>query len=358
MRADVTSRRDRHFADLRAPDVAERARPTQRSSCSRSARSSSTARTCRSAPTCVDRRRAWPTPPCRRVGDELDVWLLPPLAYTKSNEHAWSPGTIWLSADDAARACSTTSAAASRRRRPGELVFLNGHGGNSALLNVANRELRLRHGLMTFLAHPGVPPDQGGPSAGRRARHGRPRRHRRDVADAAPRARPRRHVARRAATCPSTLAANRYVALRRHGSASAGCRTTSAPTAYIGDPTGADRRARRGAVRGRGRRRSPRRCVEIAAFDSAALTQSSPRRPAHRRRAAVGADRGARRDRGRSTARTASAAAPAWRSPTPTATAATSSSAGCATSASTSTIDAIGNVVATRAGHATRTPRR
>ena len=29
-----------------------------------------------------------------RVGDELDLWLLPPLAYTKSNEHAWAPGTV------------------------------------------------------------------------------------------------------------------------------------------------------------------------------------------------------------------------------------------------------------------------
>ncbi|MGD9999617.1 MAG: creatininase family protein, partial [Ilumatobacteraceae bacterium] len=44
------------------------------------------------------------------------------------------------------------------------LVFLNGHGGNSALLNVANRELRLAHGLMTFTTHPGVPADQGGSS--------------------------------------------------------------------------------------------------------------------------------------------------------------------------------------------------
>ena len=98
-----------------------------------------------------------------RVGEELDVWLLPTLEYTKSNEHAWSAGTIWLSAttllavlDDLGRCVATTPA-----RR---LVFLNGHGGNSALVNVANRELRLAHGLMTFLAHPGVPPDQGGVS--------------------------------------------------------------------------------------------------------------------------------------------------------------------------------------------------
>jgi creatinine amidohydrolase len=97
------------------------------------------------------------------VGEELDVWLLPTLEYTKSNEHAWSAGTVWLSAttllavlDDLGRCIATTPAK--------RLVFLNGHGGNSALLNVANRELRLAHGLMTFLTHPGVPADQGGTS--------------------------------------------------------------------------------------------------------------------------------------------------------------------------------------------------
>jgi creatinine amidohydrolase len=99
-----------------------------------------------------------------RVGGSLDVWLLPPLAYTKSNEHAWSAGTIWLSAttllavlDDLGRCVRATP---SRK-----LVFMNGHGGNSALVGVANREIRLRHGLMTFLAHPSLPPDQGGGSA-------------------------------------------------------------------------------------------------------------------------------------------------------------------------------------------------
>lgn len=99
-----------------------------------------------------------------QVGDDLDVWLLPALAYTKSNEHSWSPGTIWLSAttllavlDDIGRCVAATAA--------GKLVFFNGHGGNSALVSVANREIRLAHGLQTFLAHPGVPPDQGGRSA-------------------------------------------------------------------------------------------------------------------------------------------------------------------------------------------------
>jgi len=44
------------------------------------------------------------------------------------------------------------------------LAFVNGHGGNSSLLQVALRELRLHHGLATFLLHPSVPPDQGGAS--------------------------------------------------------------------------------------------------------------------------------------------------------------------------------------------------
>ena len=97
------------------------------------------------------------------VGDELDLWLLPTLSYTKSNEHAHFPGSIWMSADTMMRVLDDLgrSVAMLPTKR---LVFLNAHGGNSALLQTANRELRLNHGLMTFLTHPGVPPDQGGTS--------------------------------------------------------------------------------------------------------------------------------------------------------------------------------------------------
>ncbi|MEM7339759.1 MAG: creatininase family protein [Actinomycetota bacterium] len=98
-----------------------------------------------------------------RHGDEHDLWLLPALPYSKSNEHAWSAGSIWFGPEtmlamlrDLGRSIATLPC-----RR---LVFLNGHGGNSSLLNVACRELRLHNGLLTFLAHPQVPRDQGGPS--------------------------------------------------------------------------------------------------------------------------------------------------------------------------------------------------
>ena len=99
-----------------------------------------------------------------RCGEEFDLWLLPTLAISKANEHAWAPGTLWLRAttllsvvDDIA-----SSAAATGARR---LVFLNSHGGNTALLVVACREVRLAQGLQTFLLHPFLPPDHGGRSA-------------------------------------------------------------------------------------------------------------------------------------------------------------------------------------------------
>jgi creatinine amidohydrolase len=98
-----------------------------------------------------------------QVGERHDVWLLPPLAYTKSNEHAWSAGTFWLSADTMMRVIDDLgrSIAMTPARK---IVFLNGHGGNSALMNMMNRELRLKHGLISFVTHPGVPADQGGSS--------------------------------------------------------------------------------------------------------------------------------------------------------------------------------------------------
>ena len=91
----------------------------------------------------------------------LDLWVLPTLTYTKSDEHAWAPGTMWLSAEslwstlvDLGRSVATTPA-----RR---LVFVNGHGGNTALLAVANRELRRRFGLATFSMGAGYVPSGSG----------------------------------------------------------------------------------------------------------------------------------------------------------------------------------------------------
>jgi creatinine amidohydrolase len=79
----------------------------------------------------------------------LDLWQLPTLSVGKSDEHYWAPGTLWLSAstlmsvlEDIGRSVASTPAK--------KIVFMNGHGGNIALLQVANRQLRRLFGLQTF----------------------------------------------------------------------------------------------------------------------------------------------------------------------------------------------------------------
>jgi len=95
------------------------------------------------------------------VPSDVPCVLLPGLCYTKSDEHHAFPGSIWLSWDtlmatlvDIGRSLQTSGIS--------RLLFVNGHGGNSALGQVACREIRRRFGLRTFFTHPGVPVDQGG----------------------------------------------------------------------------------------------------------------------------------------------------------------------------------------------------
>lgn len=90
----------------------------------------------------------------------IDAWILPPLAFTKSNEHHWAPGTVWLGWEtlmktilDIGRSVAGTPAKT--------LVFYNGHGGNIALLQVALRELHVQFGLRTFLMGAPMPAGDG-----------------------------------------------------------------------------------------------------------------------------------------------------------------------------------------------------
>ena len=90
----------------------------------------------------------------------LDVWRLPALAYTKSDEHHWATGTVWLSWDTLMR--TVVEIGASIAQTPAEtMVFYNGHGGNVALLQVALREIRRLTGLRTFLMNGAVPAGDG-----------------------------------------------------------------------------------------------------------------------------------------------------------------------------------------------------
>ena len=86
----------------------------------------------------------------------LDVWLLPPLAFTKSDEHDWAPGTVWIGWETLMR--TVIEIGESVANTPARtLVFYNGHGGNIALLQVALREIRRATGLRTFLMNASIP---------------------------------------------------------------------------------------------------------------------------------------------------------------------------------------------------------
>ena len=89
--------------------------------------------------------------------------LLPTISVGLSSEHLWAPGTLSFSPTTVLSVLLDT-AESLMRARIRKLVFLNGHGGNSALLRVACREIKVKFGIQTFLAHPQLPRDQGGNS--------------------------------------------------------------------------------------------------------------------------------------------------------------------------------------------------
>ena len=87
--------------------------------------------------------------------DDVAAWVLPTLPYGKSNEHTGFPGTVSLRAEtlmavlhDIARSLAD----AGFRR----LAFLNGHGGNNALLEMMAREIRAATGLLCFCLQPAL----------------------------------------------------------------------------------------------------------------------------------------------------------------------------------------------------------
>ena len=75
------------------------------------------------------------------------VLILPTLAITKSGEHDRHPGTLSLSAETLLATLRDTGASIARAGVQ-RLVFLNGHGGNSAVLDIAARDLRITQDLI------------------------------------------------------------------------------------------------------------------------------------------------------------------------------------------------------------------
>ncbi len=81
----------------------------------------------------------------------IPAYAIPPIVYGKSEEHLHFPGTLTLSGDTLLH---TLLEIAESLYRAGfrKLLMINGHGGQPQILQIACREMRLRHG--DFIAIP------------------------------------------------------------------------------------------------------------------------------------------------------------------------------------------------------------
>ena len=78
---------------------------------------------------------------------DLSILILPIQMIGKSNEHLRFPGTLTLSAETALRAWVEIGECVHRAGLR-KLVMVNSHGGNTDLINVVARELRVRFGML------------------------------------------------------------------------------------------------------------------------------------------------------------------------------------------------------------------
>jgi creatinine amidohydrolase len=78
---------------------------------------------------------------------EQNVLVLPTLTVTKSGEHDKHRGTLSLSADTLMAVLRDVGASVARAGVT-RLMMLNGHGGNTAVLEIIARDLRIEHDLV------------------------------------------------------------------------------------------------------------------------------------------------------------------------------------------------------------------
>lgn len=78
--------------------------------------------------------------------EDLDIRILPVMAVGKSNEHIWAPGTITLTAETALRAWTEIGLSVARAGVR-KMLILNSHGGNTDLISILAREMRVQAGM-------------------------------------------------------------------------------------------------------------------------------------------------------------------------------------------------------------------
>jgi creatinine amidohydrolase len=87
-----------------------------------------------------------------RLPDDIPAFALAPITYGKSDEHLHFPGTVTL---DGKTLLATVTQIGESVYRMGfrKLLIVNGHGGQPQVIEMAARELRVRHGDYVVLPH-------------------------------------------------------------------------------------------------------------------------------------------------------------------------------------------------------------
>jgi creatinine amidohydrolase len=89
-----------------------------------------------------------------RYGEEFDLWATPAIPYGLSLEHAWSPGTVSLTARAFVSLLDAVVDAYVRASPVRNVLIVNGHGGNRGILEAVLYELQRDHGVNPCVIHP------------------------------------------------------------------------------------------------------------------------------------------------------------------------------------------------------------
>jgi creatinine amidohydrolase/Fe(II)-dependent formamide hydrolase-like protein len=89
-----------------------------------------------------------------RYGEEFDLWSTPAIPYGLSLEHAWSPGTVSMTARAFVSLLDAVVTAYVQASPLRNMLIVNGHGGNRGVLEAVLYELQRDHRVNPCVIHP------------------------------------------------------------------------------------------------------------------------------------------------------------------------------------------------------------